>query len=251
MDESTTTPAADDTGVEASTQPVETSEPQAAENQPAEPTTTDSQEAATPVDDNLKWLQENKGIDPSSPEALAKLADMYRNAETQLRSTRNDAKLQDALTQPDQPAEDFGTVDPNAQLAAEVQALKTERAVERFFTQNPDAKAYEATMAEMVVNDPNLNYLVNNNVLSVSQLYQMAKGADQSREAQIKSEGGREALQKVADKQQAKAVPGSATSSQMSAPQVTRENFDSWYAGLTPDQRTSPETQNIVASLLS
>lgn len=250
MDESTTTNEPTDTGVQ-ETQPAGV-DTQAAENQPAEPTTTeDSQEAATPVDDNLAWLQ-NKGIDPQSPEALAKVAEMYRNAEKAMHNkSQEKAELQQALQQPQEQLTDAnGNYDPTAVLEARLQAIENERNVERFFNTNPDAKAYEEKMIDMVSTDPNLNYLVSNNVLSIENLYQMAKGADPSLEQSLKSEGGREALQKVADKQQAKAVTGSATNSQMATGGPTRETVNEWYAGLTPEQRAKPETQQTLASLL-
>jgi hypothetical protein len=249
MDESTTTNEPVDTGVQ-ETQPADT-DTQAAENQPAEPTTTDdSQEAATPVDDNLAWLQ-NKGIDPQSPEALAKVAEMYRNAEKLMHeSTAKKTELQAEL-QPSQEEMDQYQDDPTAQLNARLQAIEMERGVERFFNSNPDAKQYEDKMVEMVNTDPKLKILVNNGYLNVENLYQMAKGADSSREQALKSDGGREALQKVADKQQARAVTPAASSSQMSTQGPTRANVNEWYAGLTSAQRESPETQATLASLLS
>jgi hypothetical protein len=252
MDESTTTNEPTDTGVPA-TQPVDV-DTQAAENQPAEPTTPpDSQEAeGQQTDENLAWLQESKGIDLSTPEGQAKAAAMYREAEKKIHATTQEkAQLNAALQQPQDAATDpVGIDNQTAVLEARLQAIETERSVERFFNGNPDAKAYEAKMAEMVTNDPNLNYLVNHNVLSVESLYQMARGADPSLEASLKTEGGREALQKVADKQQAKAVPGNATSSQMAASGPTRETRDAWYANLTADQRADPENQRILNSLL-
>jgi len=253
MDESTTTNEPTDTGVD-STQPADV-DTQAAENQPAEPTTpTDSQDEADnqATDPNLEWLQ-NKGIDPTSPEALAKVAEMYRNAEKQMHQASSEkAQLQSALTEPAQSdvADTYNDDPQTSQLAKEVQAMKMERNVEKFWNNNPDAKQYEDKMTDMVTQDPNLKLLVNNGYFSVEQLYYMAKGADPSRESTLKTEGGREALQKVADKQQAKAVTGNASSSAMATGGPTRETRDAWYAGLTPEQRASPQTQSTLASLL-
>lgn len=252
MDESTT-PVSDDSGVEASTQPEQSPETQAAETQPSESTAepkSSEAESSTPADDNLAWLQENKGFDPTSPDAIAKLAEMYRNAETQLRSTRNDTKLQQVLQQPTETPE-FTQDDPNAALAAQVQALTLKSTISDFWADNPDARQYESKMTEIVTGNPNIGELVKNGYLGIDNLYQMAKGADPSLEQSLKTEGGREALQKVADKQQARAVSPAATSSAMAAQGPTRETVNDWYAGLTPEQRASPETQSTLASLLS
>jgi hypothetical protein len=98
-------------------------------------------------------------------------------------------------------------------LNAKVQALEMAQNVNTFWATNPDAKAYEPKMAEIVTENPTIGALVKSGYLSVQDLYAMAKGADTSRDATLKTEGGREALQKVADKQQGRAVQGQATSS--------------------------------------
>lgn len=252
MDESTRTEPTDDTSAQDAqleSQTVDTT----AENQPAESnedTNQDSQEAA-PTDDNLAWLQ-NKGVDPTSPEALSKVAEMYRNAEKQMhQSTEAKAQLQQALQQPVQQAYVNEDGDVVTQLQQQVQAMQMKQSVRDFWEQNPDAKAYESKMTELVTSNPNMAQLVQAGYLGLDNLYQMAKGSDPNRETTLKTEGGREALQKVADKQQARAVTGNATSSAMSNGAVTKQNFDSWYAGLSATERAKPENQEIVASLLS
>lgn len=252
MDDSTTSAPAD-TGVEASTQPDTSVDTQAADTTTVSAEAeTDSQEAehSQAIDDNLKWLQENKGIDPSSPEAMAKVAEMYRNAEKQMHESKSKKTELQAELQPSQEELNQYQDDPTAQLTARLQAIEMERGVERFFNSNPDAKQYEEKMTEMVTTDPNLRLLVNNGYLGIENLYQMAKGADSSREQTLKTDGGREALQKVADKQQARAVTPAASSSAMATQGPTKETVNDWYAGLTPDQRATPETQRTLASLL-
>lgn len=221
MEESTTTAPGFDAGAEQA-QPVEQVTDQVAENQPVESTEpNDSQEQAAPSDDNLAWLQ-NKGIDPSDPEAVAKVAKMYRDAEKAMHSSAQEkAQLQQALSQPPAP-ENYtdpatGQVDPVAQLQQTVQAMQTKQTVDDFFSSNPDAKAYEESMIKIVTDSPAMSQLVQAGYLSVPQLYQMARGADPSIEAKARTEGGREALQKVADKQSSKAVQGNATSSAFSS----------------------------------
>lgn len=208
----TTDPVTPATGAEEPAQPV--SEPTApAATEPTEPaTTTEGNEAAT--DDNLKFLQ-SKGIDPKDPDIVTKLAKMYSEAEKAMHESNQKAsQLQNALSTPD-PTTQQQSDDPVAALTAEVQAMKLTTNVNTFFTSNPDAKTYEPKMAEIVTGNPTMGALVKAGYLSVEQLYQMAKGSDNSRENDLKTQGGREALQKVADKQQARAVNGHATTSEV------------------------------------
>jgi hypothetical protein len=252
MDDSTT-PVSTDTGAEASAQPDTSVDTQAADTQPDVSTATvepsDTSEATTAVDDNLKWLQDNKGFDPNSPDALAKVAEMYRNAETQLRSTRNDAKLDTSITDAAQES-DLAQANPTPEWQQELNQLKLERNVDKFFGQEGVDAAMRPKMAEAATANPNLAYLVETGVLSLQDMYNMVRGSDPTLLNQAKTDGAREALTAVKDRQQAKAVPGNATSSAMATGGPTRETRDAWYSGLTPEQRASPETQRTLASLL-
>jgi hypothetical protein len=98
----------------------------------------------------------------------------------------------------------------------EVQQLKLARSVDNFWSQNPEAKAYEPKMMEIVDTRPEIKQLVQAGYLSLNDLYNLTRGGDTGNEAALKAAGGKEALEKVAEKQQAKAVPGVATSSALS-----------------------------------
>ncbi len=220
MAEETTTPVPDDAGAAIATEPAAPVEPVAATT-PPEPT-----EPAEPsTDENLDWLKK-KGIDPTSPEAVSKVAEMYRNAEKAMhQSTAQASELKKSLSTPD----------PTAPVATDVEGLTNkvaalERTIEvTTFMADPEHKAMESKMAEMVTADPTLKALVNQGYMSVESLYYMAKGSDVSREAQLKADGGKEALERVAKNQQAKAVPGVATTSAMS----NNEPEDAFLKGLT------------------
>lgn len=221
MEETTTTEAPASTGaIEA--------QPNAgvgvsAATQPTESTTTTEESQAVSSDDNLSWLR-NKGIDPSDPEAVAKVAKMYRDAErTMHQSTQKASELESVLrTQGDVAVTSANAQgDPVAALAAEVQALKMEQTVTAFMAATPDAKEYEPKMAALVNENPTMGELVRAGYLTVQQLYHIAKGSDSGRDDSLKTEGGREALQRVADKQQGKAVHGQATNSDFSSEQKT------------------------------
>jgi hypothetical protein len=118
-----------------------------------------------------------------------------------------------------------------AELAAEVRSMKLQANVNSFWSENPDAKAYETKMTEIVTSRPDIGTLVRDGFLSLSDLYSLARGNDTGKDAELKAAGGKEALQKVAEKQQARAVPGVATSSALSDP--TKE--DAFLKGLTSE----------------
>jgi hypothetical protein len=184
-----------------------------ADEAPAEP--------PTKADENLAWLQK-KGIDPTDPEAVSKIADMARNAEKKMhQSTVKASELEKSLQQDIQTADANGDEDLVSQLAQEVQGLKLTQSVNAFFsTGSPEEvaekKGMEPAMAAIVTDNPQIGQLVKTGYLSYDQLYAMAKGSDNSREQQLKQDGGREALQQVANKQQARAIPGQATTSELS-----------------------------------
>jgi hypothetical protein len=215
MEESTTTETTASTGAEEA-QPDTTQATDSAATTDESTTTTTKQDEGTEAvaDENLDWLQK-KGIDPQDPDVVTKLAKMYRDAEKAMHESNQKAsELQNALST-DPPTQQQQADDPVASLQAEVQAMKLATNVNTFFTSNPDAKQYEAKMAEIVTSNPTVGTLVKAGYLNVEQLYQMAKGADGSRENDLKTQGGREALQKVADKQQGRAVTGAATNSDL------------------------------------
>lgn len=233
-------------------QPAPAAEPAAAT--PPEPSLTEPAEPSQ--DDNLAWLQ-SKGIDPTDPEAVSKVAEMYRQAEkTMHQSTAKASELEKSLREDVAalPATD-GQSDVVQQLAERVQALTVTTDVNAFFSAGGNAelaaerRALEPKMAEIVTENPTLGQLVKQGYMSYDQLAAMAKGSDAGRETALKAEGGKQALEQVASKQQARAIPGNATTSAM-APAVTKANVDSWYAGLSAAERANPETQAIVSNLL-
>lgn len=241
-----------DAGAQA--QPDDQGQQQPAAQSPAEPiTSNDNPEPST--DENLSWLS-SKGVDPNSPEALAKVAEMYRNAEKAMHnSTAKAASLEQTLSQP---APDAGTDqdDLTGMLLEKVQSLELASNVNNWLSAGGDTelaaerKALEPLMAAKIAERTDLGQLVKGGYLSYDELAALTKGSDPNYGDKLKQDGGREALEQVASKQQARAVPGVATTSAVSGG-VTRENFDSWYAGLTPTQRNDPANQQIVSSMLS
>lgn len=263
MDEPTTDPSAVEPGAEQTAQPTAPADTSAAQ-QPTEPITNEESPDEPSADDNSSWLQ-SKGIDPDSPEAILKLADMARNAEKRMHeSTTQASELRKALDGGTAADEGLNTdlFDMDnpvvAQLVEEINGLKANQAnqalastVKDFFASNPDAQKYEADMAKLVTDDENLGALVKGGYLSVDKLYAMAKGADPSRDDSLKSAGGKEALERIANKQQARAVQGAATTSATAPTTVTKANVEQWYSGLSSAERHSPENQATLSRLLS
>lgn len=244
--EPTTTDPTPDAGAAEAAQP-ESVEQQAAATEPAEqPTTTEDAQAETPADegdagdDNLAWLQK-KGIDPTDPEAVAKVAKMYRDAEKAMHdSTKKASELERALSggeqstptsQLDIPQEWLEhpvlgqIVERLGELEAGQTQVSTVQAVNSFFTSNPEAKQFEKQMASIVTDNPAIGQLVKSGYLSYDQLLAMAKGSDSGRDDKLRTEGGREALQTVADKQQGRSLVGSATKSEFSKDTKRDDDF--------------------------
>jgi hypothetical protein len=221
MDEDTTTVSDSiELGAEDSAQPVQPVESTEAAAQSPEPTTT-TETTETPeanADENVAWLQ-NKGIDPNDPEAIAKVAKMYRDAERAMHEAKQ-PKLNDALTEP---TTDY-TPDENQPIATDprIDAIILERNVEKFFNAdgNPEVaaerKALEPAMSDIVTNNPAIGQMVKAGFMSYEQLAALAKGSDPSYGSKLKQAGGREALETVATRQQARAVQGVATTSAVS-----------------------------------
>lgn len=223
MDESTTDSSVVDSGV-AQTQPTDSitlDEPAA--NSPEQQDTNVTTTEPSQDDDNSKWLQ-SKGIDKSAPDWEAKLIQNAREAERLMSQRASEAaRLQNALTEPVAPQDQLlEQPDPVSQLTAQVEALQLNQSVKDFFAADGNAevaaerKALEPQMAEVVSNNPMIGQLVRAGGMTYDQLFALAKGSNPDYAASLKQDGGREALQEVVNKQQARANPGIATSSALS-----------------------------------
>jgi hypothetical protein len=222
-DETTTVDTGADTGVDTSTQPETDAFGETAAPSPEPTTTTETTtpDAAPVADENVAWLQ-NKGIDPSDPDAIAKLAQMARNAEKAMHEARQ-PKLGEALQAPVAPDDQLmETPDQVTVLQQQVEAMQLRTAVTDFFAADGDAgvaaerKALEPAMSQIVLENPAIGQMVKSGYMSYGDLFAMAKGNNPNYAASLKQDGGREALEKVAAKQQARAVQGVATTSAVS-----------------------------------
>jgi len=262
MDEDTTTPtpeptggqtingvAVDDQGM-AVPQP-EPSEPVEAVETPTE--TPEQQETETPAepsdeDDTSDWLSK-KGIDPSDPEAITKLAKSAREAEKAMhRNAQQRSELEKAAKiAPEQIPQDAA---PELHDNVRVRNLELRFEAQQWKMQNQDKLAYEPAMVE-ILSDPNKKVLVQEGYLTMDDVYNMARGSNAGMESNLKSQGKKEALTSLAQKQQAATPRGNATNSaQMaSGSKITPQNVDQLVATMSSEEyrRRLPEINRALA----
>jgi hypothetical protein len=223
MEETTTTDSTvNDTGVSDETQPVDDTQELA--EQPANAVTTqdapegDEPSAEASQDDNstTEWLKK-KGVDPSSPEAIGKVAEMARNAEKAMHSKAQKAsELEKAIDRGiTEEAEANGLTDDDR---LDIARIRTKLSVRDFFDNNPDAKPFEQAMIAELSNKPHL-------AGDLESLYANAVVKSGNIDA-VKSQGKKEALQSLAQKQQAAVPRGSAVNSASNSTAITPENVD-------------------------
>lgn len=220
-------------------------QPEAPEQAEAEVTTETSQEAPIkeePQEDNstAEWLK-NKGIDPSSPEAIEKVAEMARNAEKAMHSKAQKAsELEKAIDSGiTQEAEQLGISDDDR---LDIARIKTKLSVREFFENTPEAKDYEQAMVAELQAKPHL-------AGDLESLYANAvlkSGGLQS----VKSQAKRETLESLAHKQTAAVPKGNAVTSGLnSSSDITPQNVDQIVAQMSPEEyrKRLPEINRAMA----
>lgn len=168
--------------------------------------------------DELASFAKAKGFNPEAlSEGERKALEMARNAEKRMHeATANSSRqLETAVTEQ-------STVNSGDQrydeLAQEVVDLKISKSVSDFWAAHPEARQHENEMAETVAKRPWL-------AQDLEALYAVV-ASNPNREAQLKADGGREALTELAQKQQAAAPTSAATNAQTfaSTTQITPQN---------------------------
>lgn len=210
-DQGQAVPQPEETGqapaVEQTTEP--TSQP---ETQPEEPVQTDNSDS--------EWLK-NKGIDPSSPDAVEKLAKMARSSEkamhekAQQKSELEKSVGEVADQQIAQHEQDTGTQVSETDRA--VQRLLIKDNVRTFFDSNPEAKPFEKAMAAELENAPHL-------AGDLQSLYARAVVASGD---SVRSQAKQETLESLAQKQTASVPRGNAVNgASMTTSAITPQNVD-------------------------
>lgn len=162
------------------------------------------------ADDITEWATK-KGLPLDDPK---KLASMYRDAEKKMHEATEAAKqLETATVQ----TLDYTGDENRDELAASVNQLLVQNSVRDFFSANPEAREFEPQMAEIVLQRPHLKN-------DLDALYALAR-SDPNREADLKQQGGRDALQSLAQKQQQVPPASGATNSAVyESSQITSSN---------------------------
>lgn len=237
MDETTTEVVTDsganaqpDTGnwkPEAVLKPTEQEQPQQETNEPteapAEVESTQEEETPAPVaeDDTSRWLQA-KGIDPSDPEAINKLAKSAREAERAMHEKAKRAKeLERSMTEmSDETAEQVAiSTGQDPELLKRLQRFEVKSTISEFFTENPEAKQYEQEMIQEMSNSG----LYGSPEAMLRAAYAMAVAKNPEK---VKSQAKRETLENLAQKQQASVPTGNATNAGISSTRITAQNVD-------------------------
>lgn len=172
-------------------------------------------EATSSNDEDLSKWAESKGLNLEDPESVQKLAKSYREAEKKLHeTTQTKSELEKQLVPPG--TEYQFTPDGNLDVYSEVQNVKTQLNLQNFYMENPEARSYDEKMAEIAISKPELG-LYAKTTGDFSVLLALAKQDD------VKAQGGREALEKLADKQRAAVASPAASVPTQSTPKITRE----------------------------
>jgi hypothetical protein len=202
------------------TEPAEAADDQTETSQDAP----QEEEPASADNSTTEWLKK-KGVDPSSPEAIEKVAEMARNAEkamhekaqkaSELEKTAKITEEQIPLDATPEQVERIGV--RNLELRLDIRDWKSN---------NPDKLAHEAEMVK-VLSDPVKKELVQGGYITLDDVYAMAVGGNPDTIANVKSQTKKETLQSLAQKQQAAVPVGNAVRSSVSGDtKITPQNVD-------------------------
>lgn len=208
--------------------PAETAEPQTETpsqetetEEPAAETEQKAEEAQADTDEEVIAWAEKKGIkiDPSNPE-MVKLARV--NLENDRRFHENQTKkvpVPELLPESDDVAY-------NA-LVEKQNTIELKTYVRDWFDANPDMKAHRAELQRIANERP---YLTDMDDIRAHFL------ANPSREAQLRQEGGKKALQNLAQKQSAIPPASAATNSGFATGKLTAQNIDARVKAMSPEE---------------
>lgn len=164
----------------------------AAEAPAEQPAPPEPQAQANDTEDLNKFATA-KGYDPEKlSDGERKALDMARNAEKRMHEATEKARELETTAVGQVPVEYTGNTQVDT-LAKSVNTLLIQNNVRDFFSNNPEARQYEPKMAEIVTARPHLQN-------DLDALYALAR-TDPSVEADIKAQGGKEALTALAQKQ--------------------------------------------------
>lgn len=178
-------------------------------------TVDNTEQTEVTTEDDLKEWAEKKNLPLDDP---LKLAKMYRDAEKSMHEAKQN-KLRETVEETF--TTDADEYDPVVNLERKHQALEAKIRVADFYAENPEARQYDATMSELVQQDPSL-------AGNLKALYALARFNEMEAQSdQIRTEGGREALKKLALKAQAAVPKQNAVNANIdTSTKITPQNVD-------------------------
>jgi len=208
-------------------------------NQPTEGGNEPVPEGEKKVEDKLASFAKGQGIENVSElsEREQKLLKVAYDNNAEFQRTRQKAtELEKSVTtQSDEYAEQVAEqTGKDPELLKRLARVEVKETVRDFFDSNPQAKEIEKDLIAELKQRPHL-------VNDLEALYAVTKSRN---EGKIKSEGAQEALNKLAQNQQAAVPTGNATNSnQMTGSKITPQNVDAMVAKMTPEeyQKRLPE----------
>lgn len=239
MDEETTTDAPAETGgqtihgVQVDDQGMAVPEPETEDQAEAGQETTEVEKSTEPEqqaeqttgpseeEEQLAKFAQSKGLELDSDSAK-KAAKMAMEAEKRMHTaTKRASELEKTTSITDE------DLDPNASPEdrdnARIRNVELKMDIRQWKMDNPSKLQHEADMVKLL-QDPVKKQLVQAGYLTLDDVYKMSVGDDT---AAVKSQGGREALETLAQKQQAAVPRGNAVNgSVMSSGRITSQNVD-------------------------
>jgi len=180
-----------------------------------------STQVVTEEDEQLAKFAAAKGLELDSDNAK-KAAKMAMNAEKLMHNKANKAsELERTMsTMSDESAEQVAqATGQNPEYLKRLQRMEVKDSIREFWDANPDARQYETEMAQIAVESG--LYGSPEAILKASYAMAVANNSNS-----IKSQGKQEALQSLAQKQQAAVPRGNAVNSSMTSNTITPQNVD-------------------------
>lgn len=198
-------------------------------------------------DDQLVKFAQAKGLELDSDNAK-KAAKMAMNAEKLMHQKSQQASQLEKATKITDDQVPVGLTAPEAD-SLRVRNLELKYEVSDWKSRNPDKLKYESEMVQ-VLSDPTKRLLVQEGLLTLDDVYSIAKATAPGVEAALKSQGKKEALQTLAHKQQAAVPRGNAVTAVSAASQITPQNVDAMVANMSVEEyrRRLPEINAALAN---
>ena len=188
-------------------------------------------EALPETDDKLQKFAASHGLELDSPSArkAAKMA-MDNQAEFQRNRQKATQMEKTMTTMSDESAEQVAeATGQDPEVLKRLQRMEVRDSIRGFWEENPEARQYEAQMAEIAVNSG----LSGSPEAILKASYAMALSGNTNA---VKSQASRETLEKLAHQQQAAVPRGNATNGASTSAAITPQNVDRMVANMSVEE---------------